>query len=160
MTADEETRINYLRECIAINPYYFDAQAQIATYYRRQGELGQARQALEEIYEVNKEDYAVLRSYATLELVEGDLEKGLDYARQAYEIYEDGDYVIDTYIIALAANDQLDKARELVSEYEGRDYIFDDDLYEFLDGNMTLVDYYIGEQQESYTFVKIFVTLF
>lgn len=29
MTEDEDTRINYLRECIAINPYYFDAQAQL-----------------------------------------------------------------------------------------------------------------------------------
>lgn len=145
MTADDETRIDYLRECIAINPYYFDAQAQIATYYRRQGDLEQARQTLEEIYAVNKEDYAVLRSYATLELVEGNLEKGLDYALKAYEMYEDGDYVIDTYVVALAANGEIDKARELVSEYENRDYIFDDDLYEFLDGNMTLEDYYIGE---------------
>lgn len=145
MTADEETRINYLKECIAINPYYFDAQAQIATYYRRQGDLEQARQALEEIYVVNKEDYAVLRSYATLEMVEGNLEKGLDYALKAYEMYEDGDYVIDTYIVALAANGEIGKARELVSEYEGKDYLFDDDLYEFLDGNMTLEDYYIGE---------------
>lgn len=76
MTADEETRINYLKECVAINPYYFDAQAQIATSCRRHGDLEQARQVLAEIYAVNKEDYSVLRSYATLELVEGNLEEG------------------------------------------------------------------------------------
>lgn len=107
--------------------------------------MEQARQILEEIYAVNKEDYSVLRSYATLELVEGNLEKGLDYASQAYEMYEDGDYVIDTYLVALAANGRADEAKELVKEYEDRDYIFDDDFYDFLDGNMTLEDYYIGD---------------
>lgn len=145
MTVDEETRINYLKECIAINPYYFGAQAQIATYYRRQGDLEQARKILAQTYAVNKEDYAVLRSYATLELVEGNPEMGLDYASRAFEMYEDGDYVIDTYLIALAANGRLDEARELVKEYEDKDYLFDDDFYDFLDGNMTLEDYYIGE---------------
>ena len=145
MAVEDEKRLEYLTECVSINPCYFEAQAQIATYYRRQGDLEKARQILEETYAVNKEDYAVLRSYATLELVEGNLEKGLDFAYRAYEAYEDGEYVIDTYIVALAANDELEKARELVSEYENRDYIFDDDLYEFLDGNMTLEDYYIGE---------------
>ena len=145
MTADEETRINYLKECIAINPYYFNAQAQIATYCRRQGDLEQARQVLEEVYAVNKEDYAVLRSYATLELVEGNLEKGLDYASKAYEMYEEGDYVIDTYIVALAANGRVDEAKELAKEYEDEDYPFDEDFYDFLDGKMTLEDYYIGE---------------
>lgn len=145
MATDDEKRIEYLKECVAIDPCYFEAQAQIATYYRRQGDLEGARQVLEETYAVNKEDYAVLRSFATLELVEGNLERGLDFAYRSYQAYEDGDYVIDTYIVALAANGRTDEARELVSEYEDKDYIFDDDLYEFLDGNMTLEDYYIGE---------------
>lgn len=145
MTEDDQQRIQYLEECVAINPCYFEAQAQIATYYRRQGDLKRARQILEGTYAVNKEDYAVLRSFATLELVEGNLKRGLELASKAREMYEDGDYVIDTYIVALAANGRMDEARELVSEYESEDYIFDDDLYEFLDGNMTLEDYYIGE---------------
>lgn len=50
MTTDEETRINYLKECIAINPNYCNAQAQIATYCHRQGDLEQARQVLEEVF--------------------------------------------------------------------------------------------------------------
>lgn len=145
MSVDDETRIAYLKECVAIDPCYFEAQAQIATYYRRQGDLDSARQLLEETYAVNKEDYAVLRSFATLELVEGNLESGLDFAYRSYQAYEDGDYVIDTYVVALAANGRVDEAKELVSEYEDKAYIFDDDLYEFLDGNMTLEDYYIGQ---------------
>ena len=145
MEADEEARINYLKECIEINPYYFDAQAQIATYYRRRGDLDKARQVLEEIYAVNKEDYSVMRSYATLELVEGNLEKGLDFALKAYELYDEGNYVVDTYIVALVANGRIHEAKELAKEYEDKDYEFDEEFYSFLDGNMTLEEYYIGD---------------
>ena len=145
MEADEEARINYLKGCIEINPYYFDAQAQIATYYRRRGDLDKARQVLEEIYAVNKEDYSVMRSYATLELVEGNLEKGLDFALKAYELYDEGNYVVDTYIVALVANGRIDEAKELAKEYEDKDYEFDEEFYSFLDGNMTLEEYYIGD---------------
>lgn len=145
MTADGKTRINYLKKCVAINPHYYDAQAEIATYCRRQGDLKKARRILTKIYEINKEDYAVLRSYATLELVEGNLEKGLDYASRAYEMNKGGGYVIDTYIVALAANGRTDEARELAKKYEDKDYMFDEELYDFLDGTMTLEDYYIGE---------------
>lgn len=143
MTVDDEQRNEYFEKCVAVNPCYFEAQAQIATYYRREGNLERARQILRETYAVNKEDYAVLRSFATLELVEGNLESGLDFASRSYDAYADGDYVIDTYIVALAANGRMEEARELVGEYENNGYVFDDDLYEFLDGNMTLEDYYI-----------------
>lgn len=143
MSTDEQERISYLQECINLNPYFYDAQAQIATYYRRNGELEKARRQLEEIYQVNKEDYAVLRSYATLELVEGNLAQGLDYASQAYEIYPEGEYVIDTYIVALAANGMMEEAQILVEQY-AKDYMFDEDLYHFLDGDITLEEYYIG----------------
>lgn len=60
-------------------------------------------------------------------------------------MYEEGDYVIDTYIVALVANGRADEAKELVKEYEDKEYLFDDDFYDFLDGKMTLEDYYIGE---------------
>lgn len=145
MAEDEEQRNAYLEECVAINPCYYDAQAQIAVYYRRQGNLGKAREILEAVYGKNKEVYSILRAYATLELAEGNLEEGLSYARRAYDIYPEGDYVVDTYAVALAANDRIEEARELVREYEDNDYYFDDEFYDFFDGNITLEDYYIGE---------------
>lgn len=144
MSADNEKRIEYFQKCIEINSSYFEAQAQIAVYYRRKGDLEKARQILEETYKVNKEDYAILRAFATLELTEGNLESGLDFASSAYEMYEEGAYVIDTYIIALAANGRIEEARMLASEYEDN-YFFDEELYDFLDGNVTLEEYYMGD---------------
>lgn len=145
MTEDGEQSIQYLKECVDINPCYYEAQALIAVYYRRQGNLNKAREILEAVYETNKEDYSILRVYATLELTEGNVEDALDYAHRAYDMYPEGDYVVDTYAVALVANDRMDEAMELVSEYEDDDYYFDDDFYDFLDGKMTLEEYYIGE---------------
>lgn len=142
---DEEERIQHLEDCIAADANYFDASAQLATYYRRQGDLGQAREILEENYAVNKESYSLLRSMATLELVEGDLEQGLVYAKNAYDIYSEGEYVVDTYIVALAANGQTGEAETLTKQWEDQGYVFDEDFYAFQEGGMTLEEYYIGD---------------
>lgn len=139
---DEEEQIQHLKDCVAINPYNFDAQAQLAVYYRSNGEFDQARKILEESYAVNHEDYTLLRAYATLELVEGNLAKGLSYAESAYEIYPEGTYVTDTYLIALMANDKTEEAEELIKEWEDNGYIFDDDFYAFQKGDLTLKEYY------------------
>lgn len=144
-TEDAESSIAYLEECVAINPCYYEAQAQIAVYRRRQGNLDKAREILEAVYATNKEDYSILRAYATLELAQGNVTDSMDYARRAYEAYPEGNFVVDTYAVALAANDRLEEAWELVEEYEDEGYEFDDDLYDFLDGKITLEDYYIGE---------------
>ncbi len=144
MSLDEDERNSYFVECIKTDPHYYDAYAQIANSYRRRGDFKTARKWVDDAYKINKEDYSVLRAIATLELVEGNLEKGLDFASQAFDIYPEGEYVIDTYIVALAANGKEEEARQLTEEYE-EDYIFDDDLYAFLDGKMTLEEYYVGE---------------
>lgn len=142
---DEEERIRHLKECIAIDPNYYDANAQLGTYYRRQGNLEEARKILEKSYAVNSEEYSVQRSLATLELVEGYLPIGLIYAEGAYNAYAEGTYVVDTYLIALIANGETEKAEEILKQWEEQGYEFDDDFYSFKEGNMTLEEYYIGD---------------
>lgn len=142
---DEDERIKHLEDCIGCDPNYFDAQAQLGTYYRRAGELEKAREILEASYHVNKEAYPVLRSLATLELCEGNPELGLAYAEYAYGLYEEGNYVVDTYLIALMANGETEKAETLTREWEDKGYEFDDDFYSFQMGDMTLEEYYIGD---------------
>ena len=139
---DEEEQIQHLKDCVALNPYNFDAQAQLAVYYRSHGEFDEAREILEKTYEINKEDYTVLRAYATLELVEENLFKGLTYAKSAYEMYPEGTYVADTYLIALMANNRMEEAEELILEWEEAGYEFDDDFYAFQRGEITLEEYY------------------
>lgn len=142
---DKEERVEHLWDCVSCDENYFDAQAQLGTYYRRAGDLEEAREILEAVYDRNKEAYPVLRSLATLELCEGNLELGLSYAENAYELYADGDYVTDTYLIALMANGETEKAETLIREWEDKGYVFDDDFYSFQMGDMTLEEYYIGD---------------
>lgn len=139
---DDEEQFQHLKDCVALNPYNFDAQAQLAVTYRSRGEFDQARKILKESYAVNHEDYTILRAYATLELVEGNLAEGLSYAESAYDIYPEGTYVTDTYLVALMANDRAEEAEELIREWEDSGYIFDGDFYAFQRGDMTLKEYY------------------
>ncbi len=143
--SDEEEWIAHLENCIAINENYYDAHAQLAVNYRRNGDMAKAREILEAIYEKNKEDYALLRAYATVDLAEGNLEAALSYAEKSYEMYSEGEYVADTYIIALSANGQQEEADSLIKEWEELGYYFDDDFYSYQRGEMTLEEYYIGE---------------
>jgi len=142
---DEQERIEHLKDCIAADGNYFDAKAQLGVSYRRQGDLEEARAILEEAYAVNKEVYSVIRGLATLELTEGNLTQGLEYAKAAYDMYPEGTYVVDTYLIALMANGQMEEAQALIGEWEAQEYEFDDDFYAFQRGEMTLEEYYIGE---------------
>lgn len=142
---DSEEWITHLENCIHEDENYFDAHAQLAVYYRRIGQLDKAREILDAIYEKNKEEYSLLRAYATLEMAEGNVDVALSYANKAYEIYPEGEYVADTYIIALFANGQQEKAEKLTQELENVGYFFDDNFYAFLNGEMTLEEYYVGE---------------
>ena len=80
-----------------------------------------------------------------MELTEGNLDEALSYAQKAYEMYPEGEYVADTYIIALAANGQQEEAETLTQELENAGYYFDDEFYAILNGELTLEEYYIGE---------------
>lgn len=148
VTADMQEREGYLKECIQEDATYFDAYAQLANLYRREGKLELANELADRAYKINKEDYSVLRSKAILALLANELEQGLTYARNAYEIYAEGDYVIDTYIVALASNNRLEEAKQIKEEYAEEGYYFDDDMESFLAGNMTLQEYYIDEEEE------------
>lgn len=142
---DIEEWIMHLENCIAENYYYFDAHAQLANYYRRSGDLDKAREIISPIYSKNMEDYSLLRAYATLEMAEGNVESGLNYAKKAYESYPEGEYVTDTYLVALKANGQSEEAEALIKEWEEAGYFFDDEFYAYQRGEMTLEEYYIGE---------------
>ncbi len=142
---DSEEQITHLENCINVNENYYDAHAKLAIYYRRNDELDKAREIISAAYERNKESDSLLRAYATLELVEGNLDVALSYAQKAYEIYPEGDYVADTYIVALVANGKQEEAESLIQEWEDAGYFFDDEFYAYQNGELTLEEYYIGE---------------
>lgn len=140
---DNAKRLEYMQECLRIDSTYLDATAQIASIYRRQGDLVKARKLLESAYQRNKEDSSILRNLAIVEMLEGNLEQGLIYAESAYKNYPEGDYVADTYITALHINGQVELAKQVKAECEGLNIYLDENLEAFLDGSISLEDTYI-----------------
>ena len=140
---DDATRCEYFEICYQLDPTYTDAAAQAANSYRRAGNLEKARELVESAYDEDKEAPAALRSLAVIEMLDGNSKKGLTLAEEAYQLNRDEYYVSDTYIVALVVNGSMEEAQELKDSLEEEGYEFDDDLRKFLDGEMTLEEYYI-----------------
>lgn len=145
ISTDYDTYIEWTQTCTSLSKNYTAAWSDLANYYRRSGDLAKARELLETSYNYNKEDASVLRSYAILELLEGKQEQALEYAEAAYNWYPDGVYVADTYLVVMTQAGQQEAALRLKEELEAEGYYFDETLVSFMNGEITLEDYYMGE---------------
>lgn len=121
------------------------AAAQAANYYRRTGDLKTARTYLEEAYGRNREDPEVLRGMAIVEMLEGNSAEGLTMAEEAYRLSPEGQYVADTYLVALMENGKTKEMEQVKKTGTESGITWDEQLEEFLKGKMTLADYYCGE---------------
>lgn len=141
---DDAERCGYFETCYQMDATYTDAATQAANSYRRAGDLVKARELLTEAYDEDKESPSIIRSLAVIELLDGNPKEGVSLAKSAYELNRDEYYVADTYIIALAASGAIEEARTLKESLEAEGYEFDMELQDFLNGNCTLEEYYIG----------------
>ncbi len=144
-SGEMEQRIYWFEKSIGYNPMNYMAEVASANTYRRQGDVAKARALLEHAYSINKEDALIPRAFATVEMVEGNAAEALEYARTAYEWYPEGEYVVDTYIVALYDNDLAAEANAVMEEWKTEGHFFDEDLYALLAGEMSVYDYYVGE---------------
>lgn len=142
---DKVAARDYLLLSYENDPNCFDARAQLSIMSRRLGDIEGAKQYALEALDMDKQDTTALRAMATIALVEGDLEKGLQYAEDAYNIYPDGGYIRDTYAIALYANGREEDSKRITDEITASGLTLEEDTIQFLNGEMTLEEYYIGE---------------
>lgn len=140
---DDKVRCEYFEKCYQIDSTYTDAAAQAGNSYRRAGDLSKARELVTSAYEEDKESPSVLRSLAVIEMLDGNTDFALSLAEEAYQLNQDEYYVADTYLIALSVNGQSDRARELKASMETEGYEFDEELEMFIDGELTLKEYYM-----------------
>lgn len=145
IAGDTASTLDYFQQCYEIDPECFDVRAQLGIVLRRTGRLEEARSMIEEALAKDKSDTTALRAKATLAMVEGDLQGGLEAAEAAYNIYPDGSYIRETYLIALKLNQLSDQAEVIRTEMETADLSIEQDTLQLLNGEITLQDYYIGE---------------
>ena len=96
---------------------------------------------------LSKDKYSdgALRGLAIIRLLEGNKEEGLNLAYKAFDTNPDGLYVWETYIIALKENDKNSETDDQIKEYLAAGYELDEDTQNYLEGEISLYDYYIGE---------------
>ena len=142
---DRNDYYSWLKQCYELNPELFDTRVLLGNAARRLGKLEEAREYLDAALAKDKEDHAAWRGLAVLSLLEGDSTKGLELAKQAYDLYPDGTYVRDTCIIALCENGKTEEADAMSAELEEIQGFLGEDLQAYLDGTCTLQDYYMGD---------------
>lgn len=145
METDKNKGRDYLQQCYDIDNECLDVRVQLSIINRRLGDMDKAKKYGEEALKKDKQDSGALRAMSTITLVKGDLEKGLGYAEEAYNINPEGAYIRDTYLVALYANGRSEDAQNIKKEIEGLGQTLDEDTISFLNGRMTLEEYYIGE---------------
>jgi tetratricopeptide (TPR) repeat protein len=142
---DMQTSKSYMQQCYDLDPECFDVRGQLSIVYRRSGDFDKARQLAEEALRKDEADPTALRAMSTIALLEGNLESGLGYARDAYNSYPDGIYVRETLLIALTVNGEDTEAQKIREEMSAAGETLEEDTKQLLNGNITLEDYYLGE---------------
>lgn len=120
----------------------------IGNLHRNSGDFEGAEKFYKDALEFNKTDAAAIRGMAVLELLKGDKAKGLELARRALEIHPYETHIPETVVIALCENGKRDEAINLMEEYKNDEYVyeFDADLEKYLNGQISINDYYVENE--------------
>jgi len=144
MTPDIETRVAILRlsieqdlRCTYTYSYYGNA-------LRRIGDFDLARDILRYATEINATDALSWRGLGVLCLLEGQNSEGLELARHAFAIDPYGLFIADSLIVALCENGLRDEAMATLDLFIADGFHVDDDLQQYLSGEIDLVLYYMG----------------
>ncbi|WFR58068.1 tetratricopeptide repeat protein [Anaerocolumna sp. AGMB13025] len=140
---DLTNSLNYFQSCYDTDPEIYDVRVRLAVLYRRMGDYKTAERYVNEALAKEKTDSDALRSMAILKMLEGDLESGRNLAKEAYDMNPDGNYIKETYLIALSQSGMKAEAEKLQEEIIKKDGALDEDTVMLLNGDITLENYYV-----------------
>ncbi|WP_276930021.1 tetratricopeptide repeat protein [Herbinix luporum] len=143
VTDSTKQAIEYLEECYEADPECFDVRVRLAIMYRRVGDFEKARKFTDEALGKDKIDSGALRSLAILHMLEQNMEEALKVAEEAYNNYSDGEYIRETYLIALHFNDLIEEAQVIKNEIIELQGQLEEETQKLLEGEITLEEYYV-----------------
>ena len=144
LAVDEKEHVEYLEASVKADPLLGFPEVELGTYRRSSGDLEGARECYVSVLENDRSNTAALRAMGILKMLEGDKESGLSDVRKAFELNPDETYVRETLVIALLECGLKEEADSLLSQFEGEGIEFDDDFSTYLNGDVSLYDYYVG----------------
>lgn len=139
---EEEEAISSYMIAADYLPVACDVDSGMARYERGKGNYASAMEWIEKGESINAEYPDLVRAKATILLAEGEYEEALTIAEKLYEEYPDTDYALDTYCVALYANDKSVDLAMMRKEAEKVGYEFDELFYSLLAGEISVRDYY------------------
>jgi tetratricopeptide (TPR) repeat protein len=134
-----------LENCLKEDQTFLVAKVQLGNLMRRQGDSAAAEQYYNEVFEEDNYNSGAMRGLAILHLLDGNTEEGLNLARQAFETNPEELYAWETYIIALHESKNDDEADAQLKEYLAKGNQLQEDTQNYLDGKLSLQNFYIGE---------------
>lgn len=146
-TEDQEEAAGYLEKSVEADEHFHQSLVLQGTNRRRSGDLKGARECYDKVYSRDRHNADVMRALGILCLLEGEKERGLELVAGAYEEYPDLMYVKETLIIAWLENGDKEKAENLKAQFEAGGTVFDDDFKAYLNGDVSLHDYYIDVRE-------------
>lgn len=78
--------------------------------------------------------------------LEADRTQGMEYIQKAYDGDPEAAYIKETIIIALMENGRTEEAEALKKQFDEAGEVFDGEFAGYLDGSITLHDYYVDEE--------------
>ena len=144
VASDAEESASYLKLATEQDPKYTYPYAYYGTALRRLGKLDEAKGIYEKALSLNACDAQSMRGVGVLLLLQGDAAEGLAEIQRAYAIEPYDLYIADTLIVALNENGQGEEALELRDELAAQGAEFVADLGEYLDGKISLKQYYMS----------------
>ena len=146
LSSDSAEAQRYLEAGIKEDPKLTMTATALGTLKRRSGDFEGAKELYQDILKRDKTDPSALRTMGILCLLEGDKQQGLEYVRNAYEVDPEALYIKETMIIALMENGKTEEARNMKKQFDEQGEVFDEEFAGYLDGSITLHDYYVDEE--------------
>lgn len=141
-TQDKEMRKEYLFQSTQQDERCTYTYAFYGNELRREGNYEKALEIYNYALSRNGSDTYAMRGIGIVMQIEGDIAGGLQKIRDAYEMNPDEVYINESIIVALCENAQRDEAMKILEEKSLAGYVFEQDLYDYLDGRITMTEYY------------------
>lgn len=140
-----EKAIAQLKEACTLEPQLTFITSYLGNAQRRIRQYDEAINSYNTALSLNFDDESAFRGLGVICLLKGENAKGLEYIKNAYNLNKYGDFVANTYVVALYANGKTTESKALYEEIKKMEnYQIDPDIESYIAGNSTLEKLYIN----------------
>jgi Flp pilus assembly protein TadD, contains TPR repeats len=146
ISADFKDSLNYMKLASENDSRFTYPYAYYGNMIRFSGDLEGARNIYNLALEKNANDALSIRGLGILELLEDNKKEALKKVQYAYELepYYDS-YIAETLVITLYENNLKEEADAMLKEMKDNEFIIESDFQGYLDGTITIKEYFVGE---------------